>query len=376
MRIRDIPYLPWIIVAVVLFSLVNVIARPRPQPLAPSADIVSIVGRVKWDTSQQTSADQNVQPQPTATAQSDTAGQQDDGEQAQVPTPTSTTQENTADTQQNSVVFMPYTEGMRVSTAIDLRETLHTAIRARTPIYSVVFDGSTSELEKATRYVNTLDEFESLERVSLAAYGRDMKISGGENPTITVELAYTPYDEQAAFVDQRTDEILAQIITSGMSDYDKVKAVHDWIVLNIEYDLTLNNSYPYEALTTGKVVCYGYALLTYQMLEKVGVRTLLIVGPVRDGYSSGSESSTLHGWNMVRIDSEWYQYDATWDDPVPDEKGRVRHDFFLISDERMLETRTFMQDQDTYLRPIAQQDYPDDLGNGIFAPRFLQDIFP
>lgn len=376
MRIRDIPYLPWIVAAVVLFSLVNVIARPRPQPLAPSADIVSIVGRVKWDTSQQTSADQNVQPQPTATAQSGTAGQQNDSAQARVPTPTNTTQENTADTQQNSAVFMPYTEGMRVATAIDVRETLHTAIRARTPIYSVVFDGPASELEKATRYVNTLDEFESLERVSLAAYGRDVTISGGENPTITVELSYTSYDEQAAYVDQRTNEILAQIITPGMSDYDKVKAVHDWIVLNMEYDLTLKNSFPYEALTTGKVVCYGYALLTYQMLEKVGVRTLLIVGPVRDGYSSGSSSSALHGWNMVRIDGEWYQYDATWDDPVPDEKGRILYNFFLISDERMLETRTFMQDQDTYLRPVAQQDYPDDLGNGGFSPRFLQGLFP
>jgi transglutaminase/protease-like cytokinesis protein 3 len=378
MRIRDIPHLPWIIVAVVLFSLVNVIARPRPQPRAPSADIISIVDRVKWESSdqrtQQQEQSQQVEPLPTPTAQS----QQSDG-QAVLPEPTAAIQPTPDSTQQNttdSVVFMPYTEGMQVSTAIEVRETLHTAIRARTPQYSVVFAGTADELAKATRYVNTLDDSQSLERVSLAAFPRDVRVADGANPSIVVELMYTVYDEQAAYVDRRQDEILAEIITPSMSDYDKVKAVHDWIVLNIEYDLTYQNSFPYEALKTGKVVCYGYALLTYQMLEKVGVRTLLIVGPVRDEYLSGGSSTALHGWNMVLIDGEWYQYDATWDDPVPDEKGRVRYDFFLISDENMLETRTFMQDQDTYLRPVAQRDYPDDLGDSLFAPRFLQELWP
>jgi hypothetical protein len=69
------------------------------------------------------------------------------------------------------------------------------------------------------------------------------------------------------------------------------------------------------------------------------------------------------------------QNDATLDVPLPNEKGCIRYDYFLISDENMLETRTFDQDQDTYLRPIAQRDYPDDLGNdSIWAVR-VSDLF-
>jgi len=40
-----------------------------------------------------------------------------------------------------------------------------------------------------------------------------------------------------------------------------------------------------------------------------------------------------HAWNLVNIDGEWYHADVTWDDPVPDAKGRAGHGYFLLSDK-------------------------------------------
>jgi len=38
---------------------------------------------------------------------------------------------------------------------------------------------------------------------------------------------------------------------------------------------------------------------------------------------------------LVNIDSSWYHLDATWDDPVPDQKGRIRYTYFNVPDSIM-----------------------------------------
>ena len=39
-----------------------------------------------------------------------------------------------------------------------------------------------------------------------------------------------------------------------------------------------------------------------------------------------------HGWNLVKIFGRWYHVDVTWDDPVWDQLGQVKHQYFLLSD--------------------------------------------
>ena len=88
---------------------------------------------------------------------------------------------------------------------------------------------------------------------------------------------------------------------------DRVKAVHDYIVLNGKYD---NNSLyfsDYDLLTKGTSVCNGYALLTYNMLNKLNI-------PVN--FVSGTASGEAHIWNMVKLDGYWFHLDVTWNDPV------------------------------------------------------------
>ena len=125
------------------------------------------------------------------------------------------------------------------------------------------------------------------------------------------------------------DCIIEDIITPEMSDYDKVKAVHDYIVLNCEYDYEnyVNDTIPQDSysprgvLINKKAVCEGYAAVSGK------------------ASSNGDFTGRVnHAWNRVEVGGVWYQIDVTWDDPVPDQKGKVRYKYFLLSDEEMNKT--------------------------------------
>jgi transglutaminase-like putative cysteine protease len=143
--------------------------------------------------------------------------------------------------------------------------------------------------------------------------------------TISFNMQYIETKEQTDYVDSRIDEILGEIITDGMKDYQKERAIHDYIVLNVKYDTTLTEHTAYAALAKGVTVCQGYSLLAYKMLNRAGIETRIIEGTAKE----------LHLWNLVKLDGKWYHLDCTWDDPLPNRDGIISYKFFNLSDEQI-----------------------------------------
>lgn len=163
--------------------------------------------------------------------------------------------------------------------------------------------------------------------------GYAYSLSGSRtSATATVKLTYRETAEQSAYVHQQVGAALKRIVTPGMNDHQKVKAIHDWVVRTLKYDTTLSKFTAYEGLKTGSTVCQGYALLTYDMLKQAGFETNIVEGYV------GSEA---HAWNMVKLDGKWYQIDTTWDDPVPDRGDRVSTSYYLVTDEQLKQDHTW-----------------------------------
>ena len=136
------------------------------------------------------------------------------------------------------------------------------------------------------------------------------------------------------------DEILDEIITNDMTELKKVKAIHDWIVCNIEYDTDIyttdvipDSDFTYEgALATRKAVCDGYSKLFLQMAKQAGLEALRLTGTAQPSYSSNAEG---HAWNQVKVAGEWYNIDVTWDDPIimgVTDNSNLSYDYFLIPD--------------------------------------------
>lgn len=132
-------------------------------------------------------------------------------------------------------------------------------------------------------------------------------------------------------VENEKKRILA-CVNDDMTDMEKALTVHDYMVQNYEYDLTYS-IYSASGMFENKTgVCQAYALAYKEMMTELGIPCQYVTSRAMN-----------HGWNLVKIDGEWYHVDVTWDDPTPDLLGRVRHIFFLISDDAI-------SDEDYYER--------------------------
>ncbi|WP_185222560.1 leucine-rich repeat domain-containing protein [Parageobacillus thermoglucosidasius] len=187
---------------------------------------------------------------------------------------------------------------------------------------------------------NPYKDYESLKAISpnveLFVYG-DIYFSH-----IGAELNLSKEQVIELFIEtnRKADEIIASIITPTMNDYEKVKAIHDYVVLNAAYDYenyikgtvpaASHSSYGILIKKTG--VCEGYANAMNLLFNKVGIDSIFVVGEANGGG---------HAWNKVKIEDEWYNLDATWDDPVPDREGFVRYDYFLIPDSELEKDHTW-----------------------------------
>ncbi len=158
---------------------------------------------------------------------------------------------------------------------------------------------------------------------------------------VTVKKAPSAAEQKAKTVEGRRElakkEIKAIIEREGMeglSPIEKVKAVHDYLVLNAEYDEenlekdTLpDQAFEAYGIIIEKIgVCAGYAEAFKMFMDLLGI-------PCE--YVTGQAGGVNHAWNAVTLDGERYHIDTTWDDPVPDRKGYVSYDYFLVDDRTM-----------------------------------------
>ena len=159
-----------------------------------------------------------------------------------------------------------------------------------------------------------------------------------QSTILEIDYQYTPEEaaekrKQDAEEQAAVDSAIASCVTDGMSDYEIAKALHDYLVLNNEYDMRYYSgniptiSYTaYGALVNRTSVCAGYALAYQHLMEDAGIPCEYVTGMTTNGY---------HAWNIIHIGGEWYHVDATWDDPTPDREGYVRYKYFLKSDRAM-----------------------------------------
>lgn len=142
-------------------------------------------------------------------------------------------------------------------------------------------------------------------------------------------------------------------VSADMDDLQTAIALHDYIVLNCEYDKErlANGTMPnvsygaYGVLAERIAVCQGYALAYKYLLNEFGI----------DSYIVTSDKMN-HAWNIVEIDGALYQVDATWDDPTWDKPGQVRHSYMFQSDTEF---------QKSYSGHSSHHDWYVTKGSGI-----------
>lgn len=161
---------------------------------------------------------------------------------------------------------------------------------------------------------------------------------------IDVNMDYILTSSERAAADKQIKNILSEIIKPTMNDHEKIKAVHDYIILNGNYDLNQINYSDYDLLTEGTSVCNGYALLTYNMLQELNIPVKLVTGTGND---------ELHIWNMVKLGEYWFHLDTTWNDPVPD-TNMVSYRYYMLTEKEISKDHTIDNNLDI---PKATKSY-------------------
>ncbi|MDE6662393.1 MAG: Ig-like domain-containing protein [Lachnospiraceae bacterium] len=161
------------------------------------------------------------------------------------------------------------------------------------------------------------------------------RLSWSNNGTIATYITpeYINNLDDAAF--KRETQAALSSVKPGMSNLQKAIVLHDYLVVNCEYDYDNylaeinktgaipNESYSaYGVLVKRTAVCEGYALAYKYLLNQVGIECCMV-----------SSDKMNHAWNLIKLDGKYYQVDVTWDDPTRDLIGRACHSYMFCSDE-------------------------------------------
>lgn len=138
-----------------------------------------------------------------------------------------------------------------------------------------------------------------------------------------------------AKLDKKVKAIIQKEIKANMSDAEKVKAIHDYIITHCEYDTADkgkigNWNKAYGALLNGKAVCGGYAEAFQLCMEAIGIPSQIILG----------YATEYHAWNLVQVNGNWYHIDLTFDDPISptmssSKNSFISYKYFLVNDQMM-----------------------------------------
>lgn len=121
-------------------------------------------------------------------------------------------------------------------------------------------------------------------------------------------------------------DILGTCTSKAYSQYENELAIHDYLVSNVQYCIDPDKGHSaYEALIKQSAVCDGYAESFKTLLDMLGIENRVI---------RGTANNEAHGWNLIKLDDQWYHVDVTWDDPINGD-GSISHKYFNVNDEDM-----------------------------------------
>lgn len=182
------------------------------------------------------------------------------------------------------------------------------------------------------------------------SYGHEAA-EGGYDYSIIITPSYYSNAEQEKQTEEKVKEITYSLSLPGNAgDYEKVRAVYDYIKKNVTYDIVhKKNQYhtvrstAYGALVSRSATCQGISVAAYRLLMELGVECRVITGT-----GSSASGEEYHAWNIVCVDGLYYNMDITWDMTYNGEE------FFLKCDENF----TGHERDDEFKGPEFYSRYP------------------
>lgn len=162
---------------------------------------------------------------------------------------------------------------------------------------------------------------------------RHLETSYDDYGKVTLKIEHIYSNNDIKLIEAKVEEIEKEIWNSSMSNEDKIKEAHNYIINNSKYDkdrsdnniVKYKSDTAYGSLLEGYSLCGGYTDAMELFLEDMGIKSYKI-------------SSENHVWNAVNLNNAWYHLDLTWDDPITtDGSDILEYNFFLITTSELSE---------------------------------------
>jgi hypothetical protein len=140
-------------------------------------------------------------------------------------------------------------------------------------------------------------------------------VSAGEQADgswlVNYHFEYYDTKEQEAAIDSEIQKLISslKLNSSKKSDYEKVKAIYQYITANVNYDFAalgqnvhMTKFCAYGSVVEHLAVCQGYCSMFYRLALEAGIDCRII-----------NSNQLNHTWNIVKLDGIYYLVDSTWD---------------------------------------------------------------
>lgn len=207
----------------------------------------------------------------------------------------------------------------------------------------------------------------------------DVGIMGNEytiRSTKAISDAYLSGDRSALSDKEKetldmASAVLEEIITDDMTEYDKEKAVYDWMTHNLQNDSGLltviprtqaDCDNPYGVLKYHNAVCVGYATTFRLFMHMMEIPCMVV-----------HNSERYHSWDLVQLNGNWYHTDIYSDahsgnyshfnrtDTMQGQDQEWNRDFFPAANsyEFCYACRNAVDESDIYHVPAALREALD-----------------
>lgn len=227
-----------------------------------------------------------------------------------------------------------------------------------------------TETKQINSYVRYKEVNEKRTSLPIDSAEREMSVTNSNDLYRVVAAGYKPVFSNTdsgvklAQLYQKARDVLTTYISDDMSELEKVAAIYDWIVCEVDYDYdaaysdskdsrNYNAFYLEGVFGDNRAVCDGKSKAFALLCGIEGIKCVRVCGYADKNISDYAQDDLEklgfgHAWNKVLVDvdgdgiREWYAVDTTWGDSGVD-SGKVKYEylnyaFFLKTDEEMSST--------------------------------------
>lgn len=168
----------------------------------------------------------------------------------------------------------------------------------------------------------------------------------------TIHFQYTFSEERVKTIQQSINDVIENDFcieyVKKLNLQEQVAYIYKWLVTYCTYNAnSAYNQSIYSVFVRRNSVCTGYAKAAQYLFNLLGIESRLVFGRLHNDKEDGR-----HCWNLVKVDNEYYHFDASFGDSILDNVAiksgvqellkinGINYNFLCVSTDEILRTRT------------------------------------